>query len=156
MPVPKDDIVCRFIRRKDWSRRDNRPKASAFKEVKSHSALSVWHKGRLLEQNVALEDLRIGRLEGWGQAHHTVDDYLQFAHDAEEKTGQPFEVEVEWRPENEYVTEPWRKWRYAHIQVKAIKGSGKFPDEFRDKLAFNARTKIPPDEFLNPDNQNLS
>ena len=46
MPVPEGDTLCRFVRAKDWSRRDNRPKPGAFKQHR----LSVWHTS-ILDQN---------------------------------------------------------------------------------------------------------
>ncbi len=141
MPVPEDDIVCRFIRPDDWSNRDKRPRPGAFKQAD----LSVWHKGRLSERDVLLEDLRIGHLAGCGQAHHTVADYLEFARKAAQCEGRPFQVQIEWRPEDQYVEEPWRPWRDAHVQVEAMEGPGKFLVEFRRQLALNLRFSVPPD-----------
>ena len=142
MPVPEDDIVCRFIRPNDWSKRDQRPRPSAFKQA----ALSVWHRDRLRSRNAALEDLRIEQLSGYGQAHHTTGDYLAFADEAEEIEDQQFKVQVEWRPEDQHVDEPWRQWRYAHVQVEAVEGPDKFLVEFRRLLALNSRVAIPPDQ----------
>ena len=71
MPVPPDDLLCRFIRPGDWSRRENRPRPGAFKQP----ALSVWHIERLRAQGAAPEDLRLEHLRGCGQAHHTAADY---------------------------------------------------------------------------------
>ena len=152
MPVPEDDIVCRFVREQDWNTRDNKPKSGAFKQP----CLSVWHVGRLQARNVQVEDLRLKHLEGVGQAHHTAGDYLRLAIEVAECEGTEFQVRVEWRTEDKYVEETWRPWRYAHVQVEALEGPGNFPLEFRRRLAINARKLVPPDKFLNPDNQNLS
>ena len=140
--MPPNDILCRFIRPDDWSKRDNRPRPGAFKQA----ALSVWHKDRLLAHQVQLEDLRIEHLAGYGQAHHTVADYLQLACQASQTEGVLFQVQVEWRPEDQYVEKPWRRWQYAHVQVEAIEGPDRFLAEFRRLLAQNSRAAIPPDQ----------
>ena len=57
----------------------------------------------------------------------------------------PFQVQVEWRPEDKYVDEPWRRWRDAHVQVEAIEGPVKFLVEFRRLLALKSRFSVPPD-----------
>ena len=142
MPVPEDDILCRFIRPGDWSKRDNRPKPGAFKQAE----LSVWHRDRLLSRQVRLEDLRIGHLSGCGQAHHTVADYLLFARKAAQLERTPFRVQVEWRPEDQYVDKPWQPWRDAHVQVEAVEGPDKFLVEFRRQLALKSRYSVPPDQ----------
>lgn len=141
MPVPPDDILCRFIRPDDWSSQNGRPRPGAFKQA----SLSVWHKDRLLERQVSLEDLRIGHLTGCGQAHHTAGDYLQLALTAAQTEGTPFQVQVEWRPEDECVEEPWRRWAYAHVQVEATEGPPKFLKEFRWLLTLHTRVVVPPD-----------
>ena len=143
MPVPSDDMVCRFIPPGQWSRRDNRPRTRAFKQV----GLSVWHRGRLHERNVALEDLLIENLAGYGQAHHLAGDYLRFADRVVQEVNTLCQVRVEWRPDE--VTEPWRQWRNAHVQVEAIEGPADFPLEFRRLLAANSRLVIPPDLYTN-------
>ena len=141
MPVPEEDIVCRFVRSQDWSSRDNRPRPGAFKQA----ALSVWHLESLQSQGVRVEDLRVEHLARAGQAHHLVEDYLALAHFASEEVGTPFAVRVEWRPEDEYVSEPWRPWRYAHVQVEAIEGPAQFLQEYRWLLAVKSRYLVPPD-----------
>lgn len=140
MPVPATDIVCRFIRASDWSRRDQRPKPGAFKQAE----LSVWHQGCLSQRTVDLEELCIEQLSGCGQSHHKVADYLKFAQMASCQENTPFEIQVEWRPEDRYVEPPWRQWREAHVQVEAIKGPSKFLVEFRRRLALNSRHLIAP------------
>lgn len=141
MVVPSDDVVCRFVRPSDWSRILNRPKPGAFKQV----GLSVWHPDRLEERDATLGDLRIEHLVGCGQAHHTVGDYHRFARKVEEKDGAPFRVQAEWRPDDAFVAEPWRRWRYAHIQVETIVGPPQFTPRFRNLLAVNTRVAIAPD-----------
>ena len=141
MPVPQDDVLCRFIRPRDWNKGTGRPSQRAF----AQPGLSVWHIGSLLEKGVSLEDLCIEHLAGYGQAHHTAGDYLRFAAEASESEETPFQVEVEWRPEDQYVAEPWRPWAYAHVQVEAVEGPPNFLLEFRRLLALNARYLVPPD-----------
>ena len=141
MPVPEDDVVCRFIRPSDWSTRDQRPRPGAFKQA----GLSVWHRDRLSSRQVRLEDLRIEHLSGCGQAHHVVADYLEFAQEAARREETPFQVQVEWRPEDQYVAEPWRPWRDAHVQVEAVEGPDQFLVEFRRMLALNTRFSVAPD-----------
>ena len=140
MPVPPDDVVCRFVNPdcKTWNRNLNAPTQRAFKQV----GLSVWHQDRLRQQGVALEDLLIENLAGYGQAHHRVNDYLAFALQVAREENVPCQVRVEWRPDE--VTEPWWQWRYAHVQVEATEGPPDFPLEFRRLLAANARIVIPP------------
>ena len=140
LPVPTDDIVCRFIRPADWNKRDNRPKSAAFKQP----GLSVWHSGRLRDNGASLESLQIEHLGGSGQAHHAAGDYIQFAAEAARLVNTAFRVQVEWRPEDEYVAQPWRQWNYAHAQVETIEGPPNFPPEFRDLLARNCRHQSPP------------
>lgn len=141
MPVPPDAIVCRFIRPQDWSRRDRRPKPGAFKQA----GLSVWHQARLNERGCSLADLQVMHLVGCGQAHHTAGDYTQLARAVSDTTGQPFQVQVVWRPEAEFVAEPWRLWRYAHVQVETTQGPPQFPAEFRARLTLQTRLVLPPD-----------
>ena len=141
MPVPPDDMVCRFISPMHWSRRENQPREGAFKQ----EGLSVWHQDKLHDHGVALEDLRIENLVGYGQAHRQAGDYTELARQVSENAGEPFQVQVEWRPEDEYVDPPWRQWRYAHVQVEAIAGPSQFLRRFRKLLTANSRVVIPPD-----------
>ena len=104
-------------------------------------------------RNVSVADLRLEELADSGQAHHTAGDYLQFAREVEKQTGEPFEVEVAWRPDDEYVAESWRQWRYAHVQVEITKGPPKFPPLFRRLLAIHTRNTTPPDNFIHQNNQ---
>ena len=141
MPVPPDDMLCRFIRPRDWSSTLNRPKPGAFKQA----GLSVWHQDRLRERGIPLSDLLIEHLAGHGQAHHTAGDYAELAQEAERLEGQPFRVRVEWRPEDEYVAEPWRQWNYAHVQVETEAGPPNFLARYCRLLTLGARVVIPPD-----------
>ena len=138
MPVPNDDVVCRFISpsRKTWSREENRPKQQAFKQ----EGLSVWHQGRLSAHGVSLDELLIENFTGYGQAYHKAGDYLEFARRVAKK--ESCEVQVEWRPEE--VPDSWRRWKYAHVQVEATKGPPSFPLEFRRLLALCTRSVVSP------------
>ena len=145
MPLPNDDILCRFIRDNDWSARDNRPKTGAFKY--KNRELSVWHKERLESEGVDLKQLRLAELSGSGQALHSVEQYFE-ARQVAEENGDGFEMQVEFRPEDEYVSEAWRQWRYAHAQVEIVEGPEKFPLVFRAYLARRYHSVIPPDKYL--------
>lgn len=138
MPVPNDDVVCRFIKpsNKTWSREESRPKQQAFRQER----LSVWHQRRLCERGISLKDLLIENLAGYGQAHHKAGDYLEFARQVAEK--EPCEVRVEWRPEE--VPDFWSRWDYAHVQVEATEGPSDFPREFRRMLALYTRSVVSP------------
>ena len=145
MPVPASDIVCRFINpdRETWNPRLNTPTQRAFKP-RRQEGLSVWHRKRLCERGIPLGNLLIENLVGYGQAHHTVGDYLALALQVAQDENEHFQVRVEWCPEDEYVRLPWRQWRYAHAEVEAIVGPADFLREFRRKLAANARCIVPP------------
>lgn len=149
MPVPAEDIVCRFLRPADWSRRDQRPRPGAFKDRRG---ISVWHRERLRQQAVALEDLLIEHLAGWGQAQHRAGDYAELAAVAAQQEGQFLQVQVEWRPEDEYVAPAWRQWRYAHAQAETeiVDGAAEVLIEFRRLLAINSRLTVPPAQYANP------
>lgn len=140
MPVPNADVICRFIRpdARYWNPKTNEPLQRAFKQVN----LSVWHQERLRENGVALHELLIENLAGYGQALHTVQYYLELASIIEQEEGEPFQIQIEWRPDE--VTKPWWQWRYAHVQVEVSEGPGDFPLEFRRRLAANAQVVVPP------------
>ena len=127
-----------------WSEREQSLHEGAFKPKKDED-LSVWHVGRLRARNVPLEDLLIENLTGFGQVHFKVIEYSRLANKVAEKLGQIFSIQVEWRPDDEYVDPPWRKWRYAHAQVEALQGSRRFPGRYRKWLAANSRCVIPPE-----------
>ena len=141
MPVPTDDVLCRFVRPRDWSWRENRPKPSAFKQAN----LSVWHKGRLCAKAVSLNELRIEHLAECGQAHYRSGDFVEAAAKASQLEEVEFQVHVEWRPEDCYVAVPWRQWAYAHVQVETLLGPRNFLVEFRRQLCLNAQMTVPPD-----------
>ena len=141
MPVPMDDTLCRFVRPQDWNKRDNRPKAGAFKQA----SLSVWNIESLQSHGARVEDLQVEHLAGSGQAHHLASDYVELARRASDVEGVPFDVQVEWRPNDENVSEPWRRWRYAHVQVETVIGPDQFLGEFRRYLAQHTRRLVPPD-----------
>lgn len=139
MSVPPEDILCRFIRPKLWSEKEQRPKFAAFKQEN----MSVWNKNKLLENDVQLEELKIGSLAKAGQAHFTAQDFIDLSVRVSQQKKYPFEVRVKWRPE--CTVDIFKEWDYAHVQVEAIKGSSMFPSEFREELSKNCRHKIPPD-----------
>ena len=141
MPVPRYDVLCRFVRPADWSARENRPRPGAFKQAD----MSVWHIGQLRAMHVALDELRIAHLGGCGQAHHTAGDYQDLAAEASQTEGISFAVQVEWRPDDQCVSEPWRQWAAAHAQVETTLGPANFLPEFRRLLALRTRRAIPPD-----------
>lgn len=137
--VPPEDSVCRFIRPRDWSTAEKRPRPSAF----SQTDLSVWNERRLIEDGVEIEELQIDMFEGYGQAYHTVADYFHFASEVEAKTGESCKIRIEWRTCDEYVPEPWRLWREAHVQVEMVNGL-KLPPTLRRLLAMNTRRSVEP------------
>ena len=116
MLVPSTHILCRFIRESEWSTETKMTKAKALKP----KDMSVWHEGTLIAQKATLENLKFDSFKGAGQFTLTVQEYLDIAHGAASKLKRPFEVQVEWRPEDQYVPEPWRPWREAHAQVEMI------------------------------------
>ena len=135
MAVPHDDLLCRFVRPEDWSTREARPRPGAFKQPR----LSVWHCNKLHRRGVQLDELRIEHLGGYGQAHHSAGDYVAYARQSS------LEVQVAWRPDDEYVAEPWRQWNYAHVQVEATSGPEQFSPLYRRLLATSCRHSVPPD-----------
>ena len=126
MPLPPEDIVCRFVRDVDWSKREGRPRPGAFKQ----HGLSVWHPGRLQVHGVRLAYLQIGSLQGSGQALLTVEQILEAARCAERKKGGMLRVAVDWRPDT--VGEPWQQWSYAHAEVETEARDEPAPEENRD------------------------
>ena len=145
MPIPVDDSVCRFIRQEDWSAVLNKPKARLLKKPD----LSVWHQGRLAEQGATLCDIQFDVLAGSGQLNLSVGDYLDIASRVSSRIAQTFQVRVEWRPDDQFVREPWRQWQHAHAQVEMVDTSWvNFPQEFRDLVIITALRKkviVPPD-----------
>ena len=139
MPIPVGDSVCRFIRKTDWSTKFNKPKAKAFKQ----NAMSVWHEDRLKARGSTLDNLQFGELAGSGQLSLTVGDYLDIAHKVSIRTKETFQIQVEWRTEDQYVAEAWRQWRDAHAQVETVETPPPkfFPAAFRELLIIQAQRK---------------
>ena len=153
MPIPHEDMLCRFIpgHRKSWSKTQSRPRPSVFKE---NRGLSVWHIESLALRGVKPSELRIGGLEGHGQARHTVGDYLEAARQAAQRFGVALNTIVEWRTGDEYVKPDWRRWAYAHVQVEHSPEPGDDTEKiqsalvlFRQTLSKNARHIVAPDDI---------
>jgi hypothetical protein len=115
--------------------------------------ISVWHEGTLIAQKATLENLKFDSFKGAGQFTLTVQEYLDIAQGVASKLKRPFEVQVEWRPEDQYVPEPWRPWREAHAQVEMIEEEWRaFPEEFRSLVIIAAKRKgtvTPPNKYAN-------
>ena len=147
MPVPDEDLVCRFVRKRDWCEREKRPNAAAFKDKRG---LTVWHIQRLSELGAELGQLKIEHLRGNGEAHHKAGDYRAAAQWAEDKVKEQLQVDVsldtivEWRPEDVYVAEAWRAWREAHVQVETQAENAALK-LFRERLLLTMRYTAPPD-----------
>ena len=145
MAVPKEDIVCRFIRPGEWSKRENRPRPGAFKQV----GLSVWHRERIQSMGATLEDLQFGSLEGSGTALLTVSQIFEAAETAERKRSGKLRVDVEWNPET--VDKAWRQWKDAHAEVEtcpsgeSLEHAGGLMSAFRMELCLKAKCDPPPD-----------
>ena len=138
MPVSTDDSVCRFIRIPEWSTVLNAPKKASLKQ----GNMSVWHEGQLNTLGATLSDLQFGEFAGSGKLTLTVRDYLHIAGKVSHRTGQLFQVQVEWRSEDRFVGENWRQWRDAHAQVEMVGTTEKnFPPEFRDLVVIIAERK---------------
>ena len=145
MPVPEEDVVCRFVRSKDWNKPERRPKAGAFKG--KGVDLSVWHPARLKACGAQLEDLQFGHLARTGQAHYTAGDFGRIAREVEAEAQQRggtgrLDVTVEWSPEQ--VAEAWKRWAYAHIDVRTEIDCKELGTAFRRALCTNARYLIAP------------
>ena len=149
MPVPPSYIVCRFIRKSEWSAETGMAKAKALKS----KDMSVWHEETLINQGASLQTLQFGSLEGSGHFTLTVQEYLDIASAVAATINQPFQVQVEWRPEDDYVPEPWRPWREAHAQVEMLgEDWNAFPEAFRSLVIIKAQRKetaVPSDAFAN-------
>ena len=143
MQVPEADVVCRFLRpKRDWSEEERRPKPGAFKDP----ALSVWHPVCLQAAGDRLEDLQFASLERTGQAHYSVGDICQTAREvvreAEPSETGRLDVAVEWSPDT--VFEAWKRWAYAHIEVRTDTDCKALWACFRRALCFRAQDTIPP------------
>ena len=115
------------------------------------SDMSVWDEDCLATLEATLGDLQFDQLEGSGKLKLAVQDYLDIATEVSSKMGQAFQIQVEWRSEDQFVTEPWRKWRDAHAQVEMPESpSNHFPPEFRNLVVIVAKRKegiTPPDAY---------
>ena len=85
-----------------------------------------------------------------GELSLTVGDYLDIASHVSSRIGETFQVQVEWRTEDQYVAEAWRQWRDAHAQVEMVESPPPklFPSAFRELLIIQAQRKqaiTPPD-----------
>lgn len=143
MPVPEEDIVCRFVRSKDWSDSEQRPRPGTFKQVD----LSVWHQARLQVHPARLEDLQFGSLAQTGQAHYAVGDLSRTARKVEAdaaRSGEPGKLDVtaEWSAET--VPEDWKRWASAHVEIRTEMDCKKLWAAFRRALCTSARNVIPP------------
>ena len=141
MPVPEEDIVCRFVRSKDWSDSEQRPKPGAFKDV----SLSVWHPACLQAHGARLEDLQFDSLARTGQAHYAAGDFSRTARKVEaEAVGESGKLDVtaEWSPET--VVEAWKRWAFAHMEVRTEMDCRKLWAAFRRALCTSARKVIAP------------
>ena len=116
--------------------------------------LSVWHKGLLDEKSIPLTDLRVGSLEGAGQAHHTAQDYFQSASEVvlkrrEQSLSVSLSVSIEQRPEKADGLP--QQWRDAHYEVYTVvcpdSDTSQCLQMFRNLLVAKARTLIPPDMY---------
>lgn len=154
MPVPPDDVVCRFIDPLHWVKRDRCPAETAFKPPKEKD-LSVWHEGLLEEHGASVDELKIKELSEHGHVCHSVREYQEVAREAsQDKPKQPraikIQVEVEFRPEDEFVDPPWEEWNYAHCQVEATVGPRRLTGRFRKLMAARSKHAIPPPKFAEP------
>lgn len=145
MRVPDEDIVCRFVRAKDWSVGEDRPKPSAFKQVD----LSL-HEGRVQGRGDDLSDLQFDSLSGTGRAYFRAGDFRRFAQKIEEcaeseLANAALSVEAVWRPDT--VPDAWRRWADAHAELAAPETNSKTPmTRLRRMLCMNTRRKqAPPD-----------
>lgn len=131
MSLLSGDTLCRFIRTKDWSKKLQRPTPQAFKQPE----LSVWHKEWLDDCDTPLEQLRVGSLEGAGQAHHTVGDYNKHA----DELSVPLNITLA----ADKVPPALEQWGNAHYELFGPGSS----QEFRNKLVASARVLVPPDDY---------
>lgn len=144
MRVPDEDIVCRFVRAKDWSEGEDRPKPGAFKQVD----LSLFHEGRVQDKGNDLSDLQFGSLFGTGRAYYRAGDFSRFAQKIKscaepELANAALSVEVLWKPET--VSEAWLRWADAHVEMTAPETNCKtLMTRLRRKLCMNTRRKQAP------------
>jgi hypothetical protein len=143
MPVPQDDMVCRFINPIHWSKREEGPREGAFRPPEGEH-LSVWHEGRLSATKVSIDDLKIEDLSGHGHVCHSTKTYLEVAENSSKPSKEapkptPIEIQVEFRPEDADVDMPWREWNYAHCQVEATVGPMQLTRRFHRLMAAKSK-----------------
>ena len=134
-----EEWLCRFLILDDgdWDEEKNEPTPSAFKA--SRRELSLYHPQKVDELGSSLRDLCFDRLEGAGEAHLQVKTCIELG----QCITTPFNPQVYWRPGK--VSEPWERWKDAHVQIESPKGNPKFTFKYRSLLAANATCLRPPD-----------
>ena len=137
MSVPLEDVLCRFVRLCDWHQKENRPKSKAFKQIN----YSAWDSTCLQRQGAQIEDLQIEQLKECGLSCHSVQDYHDIAATMAKMTRKPYEVAVEWAPDN--VPPQWEQWKHAHVRVDTPDGK-LLPKFFRDQLVLRSRVNVQP------------
>ena len=141
MSLLPNDLLCRFIRAKDWSKELKRPKPPAFNP---NDGLSLWHKNLLERKEVSLDELRVGEFVGAGKAYHSLRDF----HEA----GQGYPMTVDVRAEPDKVGDHWKEWRYAHYEAHTYMTEGEWTraakQSFRNLLVASSVRNgnlVPPD-----------
>ena len=99
----------------------------------------LYHPQKVDELGSSLRDLCFDRLEGAGEAHLQVKTCIELG----QCITMPFNPQVYWRPDK--VSEPWERWKDAHVQIESPKGNPKFTFKYRSLLAANATCLRPPD-----------
>ncbi len=137
-------MVCRFVRARDWSVGEDRPKPSAFKQVD----LSLFHEERVQNHGDDLSDLQFDSLFGTGRAYFHAGDFSRFAQKIKSRAEPEFanaalSVEAVWKPET--VPEAWLRWADAHVEMAAPETNCKtLMTRLRRKLCMNTRRKQAP------------
>lgn len=146
MPEQEEGFFCRFVRPRDWSAKDQRPKAGAFKDKRN---VTLWHEQRVVDLGDQLHDLQFGPLAGTGQAYFRAGEIEQHAREIEAEAAAKgdcdcsLSVTVAWRPET--VSEEWKKWAHAHAElIEADTNCHKLSVELRRRLSFKAYRSVPP------------
>lgn len=138
MPVPANDILCRFLDPAKWFHDDDRPAASAFRASKRK--LSMWHRDRIVTNGSVLKDLCIDSLDGFGEGLLKTEDILDAATHCLSPVFTPNAV---WSPDD--VEPLWGAWRNAHANIESERGPVNFPDDFRLLLAQTCEVSRRPD-----------
>ena len=139
--VPVCDTICRFVRPRDWSYADDCPRSAVFGQTNP----SAWNVDSLTTRGVHLDELKTSQFAQGGHVNCTVRDYLDLAREVTQETGEPCDIRIVWRPDDFYIPEAWRSWRYAHVQIEMADGVSKLPSPLRWKLCRSSRvTAVPP------------